>query len=184
MIVKFRTMKTEVETGAHERYLKQLRLDLTAAIDPRLIPGGSFLRATGLDKVPQLLNILSGEMSLVGPRPCTPHEFARYKVWQQERVNAPPGVTGYWQVNGQSKTTFTEMLNMDIFYTKNMSIWLDLEIMLRTLPIMVRTLPIIVSQLIEDRTSRLYSLGNDLSVLSIRRFGFRRHLYSFLKCLG
>jgi lipopolysaccharide/colanic/teichoic acid biosynthesis glycosyltransferase len=73
-------------------------------------------------------------MSLVGPRPCTPHEFTRYQVWHRERFNAAPGLTGYWQVNGKNKTTFTEMIKMDIFYTKNMSICLDLTIMLRTPP--------------------------------------------------
>ena len=101
------------------------------------------LRATGLDELPQLFNVLRGEMSLVGPRPCTPHEFARYQMWQQERVNAAPGLTGYWQVNGKNKTTFTEMINMDIFYTKNMSLWLDLAIM-------VRTFPAVMAQVIES----------------------------------
>jgi lipopolysaccharide/colanic/teichoic acid biosynthesis glycosyltransferase len=86
----------------------------------------------GLDELPQLFNVFRGEMSLVGPRPCTPHEFRGYKVWHQERVNAPPGLTGYWQVNGKNKTTFTEMINMDIFYTKNMSLWLDLLILVKT----------------------------------------------------
>ena len=97
-----------------------------------------------MDELPQLLNVLRGEMSLVGPRPCTPHEFTRYQASQRERVNAPPGLTGYWQVNGKNKTTFTEMINMDIFYTKNMSLWLDLAII-------VRTLPAIITQVIEAR---------------------------------
>ena len=65
-------------------------------------------------------------MSLVGPRPCTPHEFARYQPAQRERVNAPPGLTGYWQVNGKNKTTFSQMIEMDIFYAKNMSLKMDL----------------------------------------------------------
>jgi exopolysaccharide production protein ExoY len=73
-------------------------------------------------------------MSLVGPRPCTPHEYKSYKVWQKERVNAAPGLTGFWQVNGKNRTTFTEMIKLDIFYTKNMSLWLDLNIILKTLP--------------------------------------------------
>ena len=96
--------------------------------DPRIIPGGRILRAMGLDELPQLFNVLRGEMSLVGPRPCTPHEFRVISPGSNERVNAPPGLTGYWQVNGKNKTTFTEMINMDIFYTKNMSLWLDLAI--------------------------------------------------------
>jgi lipopolysaccharide/colanic/teichoic acid biosynthesis glycosyltransferase len=105
---------------------------LDASGDPRIIRGGRVLRATGLDELPQLFNVLRGEMSLVGPRPCTPHEFQRYQVWQQARVNVPPGLTGYWQVNGKNKTTFTEMIHMDIYYARNMSLWLDLWIMLRT----------------------------------------------------
>jgi lipopolysaccharide/colanic/teichoic acid biosynthesis glycosyltransferase len=150
MILKFRTMKVNVETQSHERYLDQLihanrpMTKLDASGDPRIIPGGRILRAMGLDELPQLFNVFRGEMSLVGPRPCTPHEFGRYQVWQQDRVNAPPGLTGYWQVNGKNKTTFTEMINMDIFYTKNMSLWLDLIIMLKTFPA-------IMAQVVETR---------------------------------
>ena len=140
MILKFRTMKTNVETAIHERHLEQLiqsdrpMTKLDASGDPRIIRGGRFLRATGLDEVPQLCNVLRGEMSLVGPRPCTLKEFQRYQPWQQQRVNAAPGLTGYWQVNGKNKTTFTEMINLDIFYTKNMSLRLDLVIILKTVP--------------------------------------------------
>jgi exopolysaccharide production protein ExoY len=140
LMIKFRTMKVNVETQSHERHLEQLMqancpmTKLDASGDPRIIPGGRILRAMGLDELPQLFNVLRGEMSLVGPRPCTPHEFQCYKPWQQERVNAAPGLTGYWQVNGKNKTTFTEMINMDIFYAKNMSVWLDLAIILKTLP--------------------------------------------------
>jgi lipopolysaccharide/colanic/teichoic acid biosynthesis glycosyltransferase len=143
MIIKFRTMKVNVETQSHERHLEQLMqancpmTKLDASGDPRIIPGGRILRAMGLDELPQLFNVLRGEMSLVGPRPCTPHEFQCYKPWQQERVNAAPGLTGYWQVNGKNKTTFTEMINMDIFYAKNMSVWLDLAIILKTLPAII-----------------------------------------------
>ena len=153
MILKFRTMKVNVETKSHEGHLEQLinanipMTKLDSAGDPRIIAGGRILRATGLDELPQLFNVLRGEMSLVGPRPCTPHEFKKYKVWQRDRVNAPPGLTGYWQVNGKNKTTFTEMIEMDIFYTKNLSLLLDLEIM-------VRTLPAIGAQVIETRLAR------------------------------
>ena len=150
MIIKFRTMKVNVETQSHERHLEQLMQDncpmtkLDASGDPRIIPGGRILRAMGLDELPQLFNVFRGEMSLVGPRPCTPHEFQCYKPWQQERVNAAPGLTGYWQVNGKNKTTFTEMINMDIFYAKNMSLGLDLAIILKTLPA-------IIMQVLESR---------------------------------
>ena len=100
--------------------------------DPRLAPFGRFLRASGLDELPQIFNVLFGEMSLVGPRPCTPNEFAHYEPWQRERVNALPGLTGYWQVNGKNKTTFNEMIVMDLFYLENMSLLLDLKIMVKT----------------------------------------------------
>jgi exopolysaccharide production protein ExoY len=150
MILKFRTMKVNVETQSHESHLDQLihanrpMTKLDASGDPRIILGGRILRAMGLDELPQLFNVFRGEMSLVGPRPCTPHEFGRYQVWQQDRVNAPPGLTGFWQVNGKNKTTFTEMINLDIFYTKHMSLWLDLAII-------VKTFPAILEQVIETR---------------------------------
>jgi exopolysaccharide production protein ExoY len=138
MVLKFRTMKVNAETGSHERHLEQLMeantpmTKLDAAGDPRIIRGGRILRATGLDELGQLFNVLQGDMSLVGPRPCTPHEYQHYKAWQRARVEVQPGLTGYWQVNGKNKTTFTEMIQMDIFYAKRPSLWLDLWIMLRT----------------------------------------------------
>ena len=137
-IWKFRTMKLSAETQVHERHFEELmRVDcpmtkLDVYGDPRLAPFGRILRASGLDELPQIFNVLRGEMSLVGPRPCTPNEFAHYEPWQRERVNGLPGLTGYWQVNGKNKTTFNEMIWMDLFYLKNVSIRLDLKIMLKT----------------------------------------------------
>jgi exopolysaccharide production protein ExoY len=137
-IWKFRTMKVSAETQTHERYFEELmRSDcpmtkLDAVGDSRLAPFGRILRASGLDELPQIFNVLCGEMSLVGPRPCLPNEFANYEPWQRERVNALPGLTGYWQVNGKNKTTFSEMIAMDLFYFHNMSLLLDLKIMLKT----------------------------------------------------
>lgn len=150
MIFKFRTMEVNVETQSHELHLQQLisadcpMTKLDAFGDPRIIFGGRILRATGLDELPQLFNVLRREMSLVGPRPCMPHEFQRYKTWQQERFNAVPGLTGYWQVNGKNKTTFTEMIEMDIHYARSVSLWLDLAILLKTFPA-------IVAQVVESR---------------------------------
>ncbi len=144
MIFKFRSMKVNAETRTHERHFANLIGDnspmtkLDAAGDPRLIPFGRLLRATGLDELPQLFNVIRGEMSLVGPRPCLPYEFERYEPWQQERVNAAPGLTGYWQVNGKNKTTFGEMIEMDILYSKHMSVLLDLLIMLKTIPAIIQ----------------------------------------------
>jgi exopolysaccharide production protein ExoY len=138
-ILKFRTMKVNVETTTHEGYFRELmqadcpmtKLDCR---DARLIRGGRLLRALALDELPQIFNVVRGEMSLVGPRPCTPQEFDNYRPAQKERVNAPPGLTGYWQVSGKNKTTFSEMIAMDLFYSRNMSVLLDLRIMLSTLP--------------------------------------------------
>ena len=140
MLVKFRTMKVNAETHVHEAYLEHLiisdrpMIKLDATGDPRLIIGGKFLRATGLDELPQIFNVLKGEMSLVGPRPCTVREFERYAPEQRARVNALPGLTGLWQVNGKNRTTFREMIEMDIFYSRNISLSLDLKIIVRTLP--------------------------------------------------
>ena len=144
MIFKFRTMHVNAETRTHEEYFAHLmRADcpmtkLDHAGDSRFIPGARFLRASGLDELPQIFNVLRGEMSLVGPRPCLPGEFERYEEWQQQRVNAPPGLTGYWQVNGKNNTTFQEMIAMDLFYARNMSIWFDLGVMVKTVPVLIR----------------------------------------------
>jgi lipopolysaccharide/colanic/teichoic acid biosynthesis glycosyltransferase len=140
MLIKFRTMKVNAETHTHEVYLEHLivsdrpMIKLDATGDPRLIRGGKFLRATGLDELPQLFNVLKAEMSLVGPRPCTVLEFERYAPGQRARVNALPGLTGLWQVNGKNRTTFRQMIEMDIFYSRNISLSLDLKIILRTPP--------------------------------------------------
>jgi lipopolysaccharide/colanic/teichoic acid biosynthesis glycosyltransferase len=150
LIWKFRTMKVSAETQTHEHYFQELmRVDcpmtkLDAYGDPRLAPFGRILRASGLDELPQIFNVLCGEMSLVGPRPCTPNEFAHYEPWQKQRVNGLPGLTGYWQVNGKNKTTFNEMIVMDLFYLKNLSILLDLKIMLKTCAV-------IAGQMVESR---------------------------------
>jgi exopolysaccharide production protein ExoY len=138
LIWKFRTMKVNTDTQTHERYFEELirtncvmtKLDTRG--DPRLAPFGRILRATGLDELPQIFNVLSGDMSLVGPRPCLPNEFANYESWQRQRVNGLPGLTGFWQVHGKNKTTFNEMIRMDVFYLNNMSLLLDLKIMLKT----------------------------------------------------
>jgi exopolysaccharide production protein ExoY len=159
LIWKFRTMKVSAETQTHERHLEELirvncpmtKLDTYG--DPRLAPFGRFLRASGLDELPQIFNVLCGEMSLVGPRPCLPNEFARFEAWQRERVNGLPGLTGYWQVNGKNKTTFSEMIAMDLFYLKNLSILLDLKIMLKTCTA-------IAGQLLESRPASHRSQQN------------------------
>jgi lipopolysaccharide/colanic/teichoic acid biosynthesis glycosyltransferase len=134
---KFRTMHVDALTSVHEQHLAELiksnrpmsKLD---AHDPRLIPFGRFLRAAGLDELPQLFNVLRGEMSLVGPRPCTPGEYEAYTNVQRKRFGTLPGLTGLWQVNGKNRSTFNEMIVLDIRYLKTQCLWLDLGIMLRT----------------------------------------------------
>jgi lipopolysaccharide/colanic/teichoic acid biosynthesis glycosyltransferase len=146
LIWKFRTMKVNTETQTHERYFEELmrtncvmtKLDTRG--DARLAPFGRILRASGLDELPQIFNVLCGHMSLVGPRPCLPNEFANYEPWQRERVNGLPGLTGLWQVNGKNKTTFNEMIRMDVSYLNNMSLLLDLKIMLKTCAVIARQL--------------------------------------------
>ncbi len=148
MIVKFRTMKVNAETRSHETYLEQLMISdkpmikLDATGDPRLILGGKLLRAIGLDELPQIFNVVRGEMSVVGPRPCTIQEFDLYAPEDRERVNAVPGLTGFWQVNGKNRTTFRQMVDMDVFYAENISLRMDLKII-------ARTFPAIASQLVD-----------------------------------
>ena len=140
---KFRTMRTDADTAAHQQYLKELLQSnaplakMDAAGDPRLIPCGTMLRATGLDELPQLINVWRGEMSLVGPRPCTPYEEEGYRPWQRARFDTLPGLTGLWQVSGKNQTTFTEMVTLDILYARTKSLWLDLKIMARTVSVLV-----------------------------------------------
>jgi lipopolysaccharide/colanic/teichoic acid biosynthesis glycosyltransferase len=140
---KFRTMHVLAKSDSHESYLKHLMksdvpmVKLDTQADPRIIPGGLFLRSSGLDELPQLINVLRGEMSLVGPRPCLPYEYANYLTDQKERFNAAPGLTGLWQVSGKNNTTFAEMIRLDIDYTRHQSLLLDLKIMLKTFPAVI-----------------------------------------------
>ena len=145
--LKFRSMYFGNDHAIHEEYVKrfiagaqsaeqggseQRRLyKLTA--DPRITPVGRLLRKTSLDELPQLLNVLKGDMSLVGPRPPVRYEFEAYDLWHKERLMAmKPGITGLWQVEGRSRVKFDEMVRMDIRYTRSWSLWLDIKILLQT----------------------------------------------------
>jgi lipopolysaccharide/colanic/teichoic acid biosynthesis glycosyltransferase len=101
--------------------------------DPRITPVGKILRRTSLDELPQLVNVLKGDMSLVGPRPPLPYEFEKYSSWHRRRVlEIKPGLTGLWQVSGRSRTNFDEMVRLDLLYARQWSLWLDLKILLKT----------------------------------------------------
>ncbi len=103
----------------------------------RITKTGAFLRRTSLDELPQLFNVLKGDMSLVGPRPCLPFEYDNYKPWHRKRLSVLPGCTGVWQVNGRSEVGFDDMVILDLYYIQNPSILLDLSIIFKTIPVMV-----------------------------------------------
>ena len=140
MCFKFRTMFVDADMATHQGHLLQLMKSnapmqkMDSEGDPRIIPFGVWFRASGLDELPQLINVLRGEMSLVGPRPCLPYEYDQYLPWQKERFQTVPGLTGLWQVSGKNKTTFVEMVVLDIMYAKNKTLWWDLKIILMTVP--------------------------------------------------
>ena len=139
-LYKFRTMHVSADTMSHQAHVARLVSSnaplqkLDARGDKRLIPGGRLLRASGLDELPQILNVLQGEMSIVGPRPCIPYECEQYSSWQRKRHESVPGLTGLWQVSGKNNTTFAEMIQLDILYSERRSIGLDVWIILRTVP--------------------------------------------------
>lgn len=147
--LKFRTMHVDNDDTIHREYVSELIRNQKAATeekkeggtkytyklnnDPRVTPIGSFLRKTSLDELPQFLNVLKGDMSLVGPRPPIPYELEDYDIWHNRRVlEVKPGITGVWQTEGRSSTTFDEMVRMDIKYIKKRSIWMDIKILLKT----------------------------------------------------
>ena len=150
---KFRTMYVDNDASEHKEYVRQLITGhavkhpingngdgdgnhdgvFKLTNDPRITPVGSFLRRTSLDELPQLINVLRGEMSLVGPRPPVPYEVEAYATWHRSRLlEAKPGITGLWQVYGRSRVGFDDMVRLDLRYARNCSPWLDLKILLKT----------------------------------------------------
>ena len=105
--------------------------------DLRITRVGRFLRATNIDELPQLINVLRGEMSVVGPRPCTAYEYEQYSPWHSRRLEALPGLTGLWQVSGRSELSFEDYVRLDLFYVENWSIAYDLFILSKTIPLLV-----------------------------------------------
>lgn len=132
--LRAKLMKEFIERGEHpEKNAKSTKI-----VDKSKVTSiGKILRKFSLDELPQLINVLRGEMSLVGPRPVLPYEYEMFKPWYHERDKVLPGCTGFWQVYGRSKTNFDEMVLMDIYYIQNMSPWLDLWIILKTIPVMI-----------------------------------------------
>ena len=144
-MLKFRTMKVDADHGLHREFVTNLikstgTVDLAAhdglfkiANDPRVTPVGYVLRKTSLDELPQLWNVLWGDMSLVGPRPPLQYEVQQYQSWHRRRfLEAKPGLTGLWQVTGRSRTTFDEMVRLDLRYARTRSLLTDLKILLAT----------------------------------------------------
>ena len=143
---KFRTMYVGTDDTVHRDFVEEfIRSDgdqseqkiRKITDDPRVTPIGRLLRKTSLDELPQLFNVLRGEMSLVGPRPCLPYELEQYKDWHRRRLAVIPGCTGLWQVAGRSAVDFNDMVILDLFYIDNMSPLFDLRIIFRTLPVML-----------------------------------------------
>lgn len=144
--LKFRSMYEKADPAIHEAYIKRFISNQTDTSgdgagspvfklqgDPRVTRVGSFLRRTSLDEIPQFFSVLVGQMSLVGPRPPLPYEFAKYEIWHRRRLLAmKPGITGYWQVEGRSRVKFDEMVRMDIAYARTWSLWKDIKILLQT----------------------------------------------------
>ncbi len=134
---KLRTMHQGCATATHEKHLQSLLKEDRPMLkldhgDPRLIAGARLLRALGIDELPQLINVARGDMSVVGPRPCIPYEAEQYEVWQRERFSVLPGLTGLWQVKGKNRTTFLQMVSLDIEYARKQSLGLDLQILFST----------------------------------------------------
>lgn len=147
--LKFRTMYVAAETQSHQAHLASLmtngqpmtKLDLE---DRRIIPLGMLIRATALDELPQIFNVLRGEMSLVGPRPCLPYEFERFRAEHIGRFDAVPGLTGLWQVSGKNSTTFQEMIRLDVHYARTLSFWRDVRILLVTFPVLLSQTSVVI----------------------------------------
>lgn len=148
-LLKFRSMKSGNDNSVHKEYVRQLISGVAErkpsngngngqgvyklTSDRRITPIGAFLRRSSLDELPQFINVLKGEMSLVGPRPPIDYEVEKYDLWHRRRLmEAKPGITGLWQVNGRNRLAFDEMVRLDLTYARTWSPWLDLKILLRT----------------------------------------------------
>ncbi len=138
---KFRTMRENFDTSVHRDYMATLIRDGKAGskpmskqdgVNPAIIPFGGILRSSCIDELPQLFNVLRGEMSIVGPRPVIPYEVEHFTPWHFGRFDVLPGLTGLWQVRGKNRLSFNEMVRLDVRYSRELSPGLDIEIMFRT----------------------------------------------------
>jgi lipopolysaccharide/colanic/teichoic acid biosynthesis glycosyltransferase len=148
-MLKFRSMRVNNDDSVHREAIKRFMSDLPLnssttdgacfklADDPRITRVGKWLRKTSIDELPQLLNVLAGQMSLVGPRPPLPYEVERYSHYDYLRLGGKPGITGPWQVYGRSRVTFKQMVEMDVHYLLRQSLWDDVKLILLTVPAMV-----------------------------------------------
>lgn len=146
--LKFRTLYHNATEEVHRQALRRLRAGERLSDDPkspykqtndsRVTRFGHWLRRTSLDELPQLINVLRGEMSIVGPRPAIPYELEYYQEWHHERHDVKPGITGPWQVVGRGRLKLEEMLELDVEYVKTWSIWTDLKLIALTIPSVVR----------------------------------------------
>jgi exopolysaccharide biosynthesis polyprenyl glycosylphosphotransferase len=145
--LKFRSMECDNDASIHREYVRQFiageadpaRVSHTPNVvykiqdDPRVTRVGKFLRKSSLDELPQFINVLKGDMSLVGPRPPIPYELEGYQIWHRRRMlESKPGITGLWQVNGRSRLKFDDMVRLDLRYARTWSLWLDIKILLQT----------------------------------------------------
>jgi lipopolysaccharide/colanic/teichoic acid biosynthesis glycosyltransferase len=137
---KFRSMKTNADQLMNEllQYNETGGPTFKISQDPRRTRVGKFIRRASLDELPQLFNILSGHMSFVGPRPPIDREVEQYDDWHHRRLEVTPGLTGLWQVSGRSKLSFDDMVKLDIYYAENWSLWLDIKILIRTIPAVLK----------------------------------------------
>jgi len=149
-MLKFRTMRVASGDGRHRQYVqKWIRTDRAATQhngsnvykltdDNRITPLGRILRRFSLDELPQIINVVRGDMSLIGPRPALPYETELYEAWHHRRLDVVPGITGLWQISGRNHLSFDEMVRLDVQYMENWSFTSDLRILARTLPVLLR----------------------------------------------
>jgi lipopolysaccharide/colanic/teichoic acid biosynthesis glycosyltransferase len=182
LIYKFRTMKPDSDEEEHKKYIYGIMKSCISersekpmrkkSSDPRVIRGAGILRSSSFDEIPQLINVLKGEMSLVGPRPCLPYEAAKYAIWQRKRFGIMPGMTGLWQIKGKNRVTFKNMIRLDVQYAKNCSLLYDLYILFMTGPA-------IITQVMESSKDKNLIINS--AARKKLRYAFARPLLHIIK---